>query len=548
VSAVAASAPSARVKRMTLIAAILGSSIAFIDATVVNVALPAIRRDLHADLATQQWVIEAYLLMLGSLILIGGSLSDLYGRRRVFALGVAGFGATSLLCAVAPTSELLVAARALQGATGALLIPSTLAVIVDSFDEHERGAAIGSWTAWGGVAGLVGPFLGGLLVQVSSWRLVFGISLVPVGATLYLISRYVPEHLDRRVHRHIDVPGALLCAIGLAGVVLALIEQPTRGWADGLVLPPLVIGVVCLVLFFLQERRSPDPMLPLSLFRHRNFAYGNAATLVVYAGLGAAMFFLPLYLQQVAGYSPVEAGLSLLPVTLAIFLLSRRFGALADRLGPRLFMGTGPLVAGLGLLWFVRLGHHAPYASSVLPGALIFGLGLSITVAPLTAAVLACVDEEHAGIASGVNNAVARVAGLLAIAAIGAVVSAQFASTLDSRVAGRPLSPLAHRSLARVKTRPLVTDAARGLHGAEGRAVARAVDDASVDGFRAGMLTAALLTMLGGAVSAAGIRNPRRRVEALECPGGAMVGASERLGRGRAPALPAPASPAVSRG
>src|SRR3989442_3086301 len=251
---------------MTLIAAILGSSVAFIDGTVVNVALPAIRRDLHAGLATQQWVIEAYLLMLGSLILIGGSLSDLYGRRRVFTVGVTGFGLTSMLCAVAPSSELLIGARALQGAAGALLIPSSLAVIVDTFDEHERGAAIGSWTAWGGVAGLVGPFVGGLLVQVSSWRLVFGISLLPAAATLYLIRRYLPEHLDRSVHRHIDLPGALLCAVGLGGVVLALIEQPTRGWGDGLVLSPLVIGVACLVLFLVQERRSREPMLPLSLF------------------------------------------------------------------------------------------------------------------------------------------------------------------------------------------------------------------------------------------------------------------------------------------
>jgi predicted MFS family arabinose efflux permease len=397
------------------------------------------------------------------------------------------------------------------------------------------------------VAGLVGPFLGGALVQASSWRLVFGISLVPVAATLYLIVRYLPEHLDRSVHRHIDLPGAVLCAAGLAGVVLALIEQPTRGWSDGLVFPPLVIGVACLVLFLVQERRSREPMLPLSLFGRRNFAYGNAATLVVYAGLGAATFFLPVYLQQVAGYTPVKAGLTLLPVTIVIFVLSRRFGGLADRLGPRLFMSTGPLVAGLGLLWFLRLGHHVPYATGVLPGAAIFGLGLAITVAPLTAAVLADVDEEHAGVASGVNNAVARVAGLLAIAAVGAVVSAQFGSTLDSRLAGQPLSAGARRVLAQARTRPLTTDPARALRGSERAVVARAVQDASVDGFRVGMLAAALLVLLGGAVSAVGIRNPRRRVEAGECPGGAIVGASRRLGRRVARALPAVAGPGEAR-
>jgi EmrB/QacA subfamily drug resistance transporter len=421
--------PTARQKRLTLVACILGSAIVFIDGTVVNVALPAIRSDLHAGLATEQWVVEAYLLMLGSLILIGGSLSDLFGRRRIFTLGVVGFGVTSILCAVAPNAALLVAARALQGAAGALLVPSALAVIIDTFGEDERGAAIGSWTAWGGISTLVGPLLGGFLLQVSSWRLVFAISLVPVAGALYLIRRHVPEHLDRTVHRHVDFPGAVLCALGLGGVVLALIEQPTHGWTDPLVLPPLLIGVVALVLFVGQERRARDPMLPLGLFQRRNFAFGNLATLLVYAGLGAATFFLPVYLQQVAGYRPLEAGFSLVPVTIVMFALSRRWGALADRLGPRLFMSVGPLVAGAGLLLLVRAGRDVPYMSTVFPSMLIFGLGLSITVAPLTAAVLAGVEDEHAGVASGVNNAVARVAGLLAIALLGIAAGGQLTTT-----------------------------------------------------------------------------------------------------------------------
>ncbi|HEX8074692.1 MAG TPA: MFS transporter, partial [Thermoleophilaceae bacterium] len=488
-----APAIGAREKRLTLVACILAAAIVFIDSTVVNVALPAIRRDLHAGLATQQWVIEGYLLTLGSLILIGGSLSDLYGRRRVFTLGVASFGVTSMTCAVAPSSELLIAARVLQGAAGALLVPSTLAVIVDTFDEHERGAAIGSWTAWSGVAGLVGPFIGGVLIQISSWRLVFAISLVPVAGALYLIRRYVPEHLDRMVHRHVDARGALLCAIGLAGVVLALIEQPTRGWSDPLVMPPLLIGVGCLALFLLQERRSREPMLPLSLFGRRNFAVGNLTTLALYGGMSAATFFLPLFLQQVAGYSPIEAGLSLLPVTLAIFALSRRFGALADRLGPRPFMAVGPIVAGVGLLLLVRVGRDAPYLSDILPPALVFGLGLAITVAPLTAAVLAGVEDEHAGVASGVNNAVARVAGLLAIAAVGALVSAQFASTMDDRLAGRPLGARAREAVSQAKSRPIAVDSAQRLRGTERATVARASEDASVDAFRAGALAAAAL-------------------------------------------------------
>jgi EmrB/QacA subfamily drug resistance transporter len=524
--------PTARQKRLTLVACILGSAIVFIDGTVVNVALPAIRRDLHAGLATQQWVMEAYLLMLGSLILIGGSLSDLFGRRRVFTLGVLGFGATSMLCAVAPSSTLLVFARGLQGAAGALLVPSALAVIVDTFPEDERGAAIGSWTAWGGISTLIGPLLGGFLIQAASWRWVFALSLVPVAGALYLIRRHVPEHLDRSVHRHVDVAGAVLCALGLAGVVLALIEQPTHGWSDPLVLPPLLIGAASLVLFLAQERRARDPMLPLSLFRRRNFAFGNLATLLVYAGLGAATFFLPVYLQQVAGYRPVEAGLSLLPVTIVMFGLSRRWGALADRLGPRLFMSVGPLVAGAGLLLLVRAGHEAPYMSIVFPAMLLFGFGLSITVAPLTAAVLAGVDDEHAGVASGVNNAVARVAGLLAIGVVGALVSAQFGSRLDDRLAGARLDPPARAAVERARSRPLTVDAARTLPPRERATVRRGLEDASVRAFRVGMAASALLTMLGGVISAVGIVNPRRRA-ASECPGGALVGASRELGRAR---------------
>ena len=521
--------PGARQKRLILIACILGSAIVFIDGTVVNVALPSIRSDLHAGLATQQWVMEAYLLTLGSLILIGGSLSDLYGRRRVFTLGVIGFGATSILCAVAPDAPLLVVARGLQGAAGALLVPSTLAVIIDTFPEDERGAAIGSWTAWGGVSTLIGPLLGGVLIQVSSWRLVFAISLLPVAGTLYLVRRHLPEHLDSAVQRHIDLPGAVLCAVGLAGVVLGLIEQPSRGFGDPLVWGTLAGGGLALAAFLFQEARSPGPMMPPSLFRRRNFAVGNAATLALYGGLGAATFFLPLYLQQVAGYRPVEAGLALLPVTVVMFALSRRWGALADRLGPRIFMGAGPFVAGAGLLLLLRAGRDAPYFTVILPGMAVFGLGLSITVAPLTAAVLAGVEDEHAGVASGVNNAVARVAGLLAIGAVGAVVAAQFGSSLDHGLAHNRLSAPARAAIERTRGRPLSVAPGHGLGPGERARVRRVSQDASIDAFRAGVVSAALLAALGGAVSAVGIVNPRRRVEAAECPGGALVGASREL-------------------
>ncbi len=399
----------ARAKRLTLLACILGSAIVFVDGTVVNVALPALRDDLGGSLADQQWVVESYLLLLASLVLVGGSLGDLYGRRRIFAIGVAGFGVASLICAVSPSVELLIVARALQGAFGALLVPSSLAIITAVFGPDERPAAIGSWTAGTSAAIAVGPPIGGLLVDVLSWRVIFAMNVPLVLVCLWLISRFVPECPGDRRHR-IDVPGAVLCVLGLAGPVYALIQQPQLGWSNPSVWMPLVAGIGALGAFIAYERRAPDPMLPLGAFRSRNFAIGNLVTFAVYAGLGAATFFLALFLQQVAGYSAFEAGLSLLPITLLLVTLARRFGALSARVGPRLPMTIGPLIGGLGLLAFARLDERAPYLTQVLPGALLFGLGLAITVAPLTATVLQAADRRHAGVASGVNNAIARVA------------------------------------------------------------------------------------------------------------------------------------------
>ena len=499
----------------------------------MNVALPAISDDLDAGLATQQWVIESYLLMLGSLILIGGSLSDLFGRRRVFGIGVAGFGATSVLCAVAPTAELLVAARALQGIAGALLVPSALAVIVSTFDESERGAAIGSWTAWSGVSALIGPLLGGVLVEAVSWRLVFAISLVPVAGALYLIAKHVPKDLDSVVHRQVDYAGAILCALGLSGVVLGLIEQPSYGWGDPLVALPLVLGTACLVLFILRERRFPDPMLPLELFRRRNFAAGNLATFAIYGGLSGAFFFLPIFLQGVAGYSAVKAGLALIPMTVVMFLTAKRFGALADRIGPRPLMTAGPLIAAVGMALLMRLDADTSYLTDVVPAVLLFGLGMSMVVAPLTATVLADADQEHAGVASGVNNAISRVAGLVAIAAVGAVVAAQFSSELDSRVPDAGRDPALAAAVEDAKARPLRVEG--GAAGAE--SLRAATEDASVQAFRVAALSSAVLMLLGGLVSAVGMRAPRRSVPCEDCPGGALVGASEEVARARPPEL-----------
>jgi len=530
--------PSAKIKRLTLVACILGSSIALLDSTVVGVALPAIQRDLGGGLVTQQWVTNGYLLTLGSLILVGGSLGDVYGERRVFALGVGGFALTSLLCAAAPSSEALIAARALQGVAGALLTPSALAVIVATFPPSERGAAVGSWTAWGTIASVVGPVAGGELLSAGSWRWIFVINLPLAAATLGLILRVVPAPVgsSAAVPRRVDGSGALLCAAGLAGPVYALIEQPRLGWSSLLVIGPLLGGVLIFGLFLAYESRRRDPMLPLGLFGARNFTVGNIETFSMYAGLSVLFFFLVLFLQQVAGYSALQSGLATLPITFAMFTLSRRFGALADRLGPRLFMGAGPLIAAAGLLLFTRVGAHVDYVGQLLPALLVFSLGLSMTVAPLTAAVLAGVDPAQAGIASGVNNAIARVAGLLATAAIGAVVAAQFSSTLDARLSPQHLGPPARAVVAQARRLPLGRPGVSTLPAAQGQAVSVAATDASVRAFHLGLEIAAALVAAGGLTGAAGIRNPRRAVRARECPGGQLVG----VPRDAAGCLPAP--------
>jgi EmrB/QacA subfamily drug resistance transporter len=517
-------------KRLTLLACILGSGTVFLDGTVVNVALPAIRQGLHAGLAEQQWVVEAYLLTLSALILVGGSFGDLFGRRRVFAIGVAAFGACSLLCAVAPSGGFLVGARALQGIAGAMLVPNTLALIMDTFDEEERGAAIGSWTAWTAIATVIGPLGGGILIGIASWRWVFAINVAPVLLTLFLL-RFAPAG-DPVKGVRVDGLGALLAALGLAGPVFALIQQPQHGWSSGMVFVPLVVGLAMLVLFVWWEGHTRDPMLPLTLFKSRNFAVGNITTLAMYAGLGAATFLLALFLQETAGYSALEAGLSLLPLTVLTFALSRRFGALADRIGPRPFMSAGPIVAGGGLLLLLRINAGGDYISQVLPGVVVFGLGLSLTVAPLTATVLAGAPAHHSGIASGVNNAVARVAGLLAVAVVGAVCAAQFSSTIDSKLPPSQLGPQVQHAVAQAKKRTLVSDASAAPPAARPR-VHAVLESASVKAFHIGMAISGFLAIAGGLASFVGLERARRKVKAESCPGGAICGAGEdvRLGQ-----------------
>jgi EmrB/QacA subfamily drug resistance transporter len=411
------------VARWTLIASILGSSMAFIDGSVVNVALPSIQADLGGGLATQQWVVDAYLLTLGSLILVGGSLGDIFGESKVFAIGVASFAGASVLCAIAPDAPALIVFRGIQGMAGALLTPSSLAMITATFTGTARGNAIGQWTSWTGISFILGPTLGGWLVDVSTWRLIFLINIPIAAATLLLLARLGGMRQTRREGMKVDVVGAILCTVGLGLIVAGFIEQPQRGWGDPLILLAFAVGAACLGAFVAYELRTPMPMLPLRLFRLRNFSVANIETLSVYGGLSALTTFLTLYLIEFAGFSALRAGISLLPVTIVMFFLSPRMGRLSMQHGPRLFMALGPIVAGLGVLAYTRLPQDLTYWVDILPALLVFSLGLSLTVAPLTTTVLADAGPGDAGVASGVNNAVARIAGLLAIAILGIVAA-----------------------------------------------------------------------------------------------------------------------------
>ncbi|HMA45935.1 MAG TPA: MFS transporter [Frankiaceae bacterium] len=417
--------------RWVLLATVLGSSVAALDATVVGIALPAIGRDFRVGLASLQWVVTAYLLTLAGLLLVGGSLGDRFGRRRVFVVGVAWFAAASLLCGIAPSAAVLVAARALQGVGGALLTPGSLAILEASFAPADRARAIGAWSGLGGVATALGPFLGGWLIDAVSWRLVFFINLPLAAAVVVVAVRHVPESRDPQATGGVDVPGGLLAALGLGGLTYGLIEGPGRGFASPVVLGSLAVGVAALALLLLVESRVRAPMLPLSIFRSRQFGAANAVTFTVYAALGGALFLLPLELQTVAGYSPFAAGTALLPVTLLMLALSARSGALAARIGPKLQMTTGPLVVAAGMALLVRIDTAGAYLTQVLPAVTVLGLGLAITVAPLTSTVLAAAPAEHAGVSSAVNNDVARAASLLAVALLPAAAGISGASYLD---------------------------------------------------------------------------------------------------------------------
>jgi EmrB/QacA subfamily drug resistance transporter len=442
--------------RWVLAVAVLGSGMAFLDGTVVNVALPDIGRDLDASTSSLQWILNGYLLTLASLILLGGSLGDRHGRRRIFVLGTGIFTAASLLCAIAPNVELLIVARLLQGIGGALLTPGSLAMIESSFRPGDRAAAIGAWSGLGGVAAALGPLLGGYLVEAVSWRAIFVINL-PLGLlVMALASRHVPETRDPTAGGRLDFTGAALAGLGLAGTSYALIEAPGKGMTP-LILVAGIGGVLALVSFLFAERRSENPMMPLSIFASRQFSAANVVTFVVYAALGGVFFLLVSFLQISLGYSPVAAGAASLPVTALMLLLSARAGALAQRIGARIPLTAGPLVIAVGLLMMTQIDPGDSYVGSVLPAVIVFGLGLTLVVAPVTATVLAAADERHSGIASGINNAVARVASLLAVAVLPLIAGLTGDSFYDP--------------------------------------------DAMTDGFHTGMLACAVLAALGGVLA-----------------------------------------------
>ena len=499
-----------RRKRFTIIATILGSTIVFLDATVVNVALPAISDDLNAGLADQQWVVEAYALATVSLLLVGGALGDQFGRRRIFTLGLIGFGITSVLCAIAPSSAMLIGARALQGLTGALLVPGSLAIIAATFEGAERGKAVGTWTAWTGIATVIGPAGGGALVEAISWRAIFWVNVPLVIFTVWLTRSQVEESLDPEADRTIDWLGILMSALGLGGVVFGFIEQPSHGWSDPIVAVPLIGGVVLFAAFLAWESRYRHSMLDLGLFRVRNFAVTNLETLIVYSGLIGAFFFVTLFLQQTVGYSPLAAGFATTPISLILFVLSPVFGRIATSTGPRVPMCVGPIVGGIGLLLITRVDANANYLTDVLPGVIVFGLGLSATVAPLTATALNSVAENRVGVASGINNAVSRIAGVLAIAVFGALIAGKFGSTVDSKVADSQLSAQADQAISKAKDNPLQTPSTNGLPPAQAAEVESATVTGAEDGFHLAMMTAGMLMIVGGVVAGIGLRNPPR--------------------------------------
>ena len=480
-----------------LVATILGSSMAFIDGTVVNVALPVLQTELKATVADVQWVVEAYALFLSALILVGGSLGDHYGRRRIYATGIILFTLASVVCGFAPNITVLIVARAIQGVGGALLVPGSLAIISASFDSQQRGKAIGTWSGFTAITSALGPVLGGWLAQYASWRWVFFINVPMAIIVLIVLFWRVPESYDEEDARvRLDWRGALLATLGLGGVVYGLIEANNLGLGDPQVILALVVGVASLIAFLVVEVRSPNPMVPLSLFRSRTFSGANLLTLMLYAALGGALFFLPFNLIRVQGYSPTAAGAANLPFILIMFFLSRWSGGLVARYGAKLPLIVGPIIAAIGFVLFALPDIGGSYWTTFFPAVVVLGIGMAISVAPLTTAVMGAVSAQRAGIASGINNAVARTAGLLAVAVLGIVALLVFSTSLGNQLAALPIPTEVRNMLLAQQSKLVGIVIPPGLSSTTQAAVQRAIDESFVSSFRVIMLIAAGLALV----------------------------------------------------
>lgn len=485
--------------RWVLAATILGSSMAFVDSTVVNVALPALQTDLGATAADVQWVVEAYALFLAALLLVGGSLGDQYGRRLMFTVGVGLFTLASVWCGLAPNVDQLVVARGVQGVSAALLVPGSLAIISASFSEADRGRAIGTWSGFSAITAAVGPVVGGWLIEHVSWRAVFFIN-VPLGVIVIILAfRHVPESRDPEGSRRLDWFGAGLITIGLGALVYGLIESSGLGFSHPAVLASLVGGTLALILFFAVEARVSNPMVPLSLFLVKNFSGANLLTLLLYSALSATLFFFPLNLIQVQGYSATAAGAAVLPFILIMFLLSRWSGGLVERYGAKLPLVVGPVIAALGLALFALPGVGGSYWATFFPAVVVLGVGMATSVAPLTTTVMNAVKGDRAGVASGINNAVSRTAGLLSIAVLGIVMLAVFNRQLDRHLSGLQLTPAVGHSLDDQRTRLAGAQVPENLEAATRTALKSAISEAFVSGFRVVMMIAVGLALLSAA-------------------------------------------------
>src|SRR5882672_2026179 len=493
-------------RRWILTATILGSSMVFIDGTVVNVALPALQSNLNATAVDVQWIVEAYALFLAALLLLGGSLGDHLGRKRIYAIGVVVFAAASIWCGLAPSDSQLIIARAVQGIGGALLVPGGLAIISASFPEEERGRAIGTWSGSTAMTTALGPVLGGWLIEHVSWRAVFFLNLPLALIVLALVFFFVPESRDEEEKGKLDLKGAALATISLGGIVYGLIESSRLGFKSPVVLTALIGGVIVSVLFIFVEARVKSPMMPLSLFRSANFAGANLLTLFLYAALAGTLFFLPLNLIQVQNYSATAAGAATLPFILIIFLLSRWSGGLVKRYGSRLPLIVGPIIASAGFALFMRPGVGGNYWKTFLPAVIVLGVGMAISVAPLTTTVMNSVKQSHAGIASGVNNAVSRTAGLLSVAVLGLIMFHSFNTCLDRRLDQTAVPNEIRKSLDTQRTRLAAMEIPSNTNEETRAAIKQAVNECFVSGFRRVMLVGAVLGLMSSLMAGLVIR------------------------------------------